>query len=68
MKQMSQMRNILQHFGMVIWSVTYPRKFSTVLADFSIAGTNLQATLTREALRWKGSEGKLVYSSMRVGA
>ena len=34
-----------------------PRKFSTVLADFTIAGTNLQATLTREALRWKGFKG-----------
>jgi hypothetical protein len=48
MKQMSQMRNILQQ------SLTFRngdlerdmRKFSTVLADFAIAGTNLQAPLT----------------------
>jgi hypothetical protein len=49
MKQMSQMRNILQQ------SLTF-------------RNGDLEGPPDVRSLRWKGFKGKLVYSSMRVGA
>jgi hypothetical protein len=55
MKQMSQMRNILQQ------SLTF--RNGDLERDMPQKGPP-----DVRSLRWKGFKGKLVYSSMRVGA